>query len=143
VGERAAGDVGEDLLHDGVVAVVPLGLDELKRRVGEHGVVAPGGEQLVLPGGCLLVQVADLADDQPGGDGLALLRRERGVGDLGDLGVRYPAAQLVVPDRAGIPDRGPGVLAMAAIAARMLAFMGAVTENRPPLRRIAPVTPAL
>jgi hypothetical protein len=27
--ERAAGDVGEDLLHDGVAAVVPLGLDEL------------------------------------------------------------------------------------------------------------------
>jgi hypothetical protein len=28
VSERAAGDVGEDLLHDGVVAVLPLGLDQ-------------------------------------------------------------------------------------------------------------------
>jgi hypothetical protein len=39
----------------------------------EDRVVAPGGEQLVLPGGCFLVQVADPADDQPGDDGLALL----------------------------------------------------------------------
>jgi hypothetical protein len=29
VRERPAGDVGEDLLHDGVAAVLPLGLDEL------------------------------------------------------------------------------------------------------------------
>jgi hypothetical protein len=39
VSERAAGDVGEDLLHDRVVAVLPLGLDELERRVGEHRVL--------------------------------------------------------------------------------------------------------
>ncbi|MFZ0047617.1 MAG: hypothetical protein WAL16_17385 [Streptosporangiaceae bacterium] len=32
---------------------------------------------------------------------------------------------------------------MAAIAARMLAFIGTVTENRAPARRIAPVTAAL
>ena len=73
--KRAAGDVSEDLLDRGVVAVLPLGLDQLERGIGEHGVVAPGGEQLVLPGSCLLVQVADPADDQPGGDGLGLLRR--------------------------------------------------------------------
>jgi hypothetical protein len=34
----AAGDVGEDLLHDGVVTVLPLGLDqgylELSRQPG-------------------------------------------------------------------------------------------------------------
>jgi hypothetical protein len=29
VSERAAGDVGEDLLDDGVVAVLPLGLGQL------------------------------------------------------------------------------------------------------------------
>jgi hypothetical protein len=29
VSKRAAGDVGEDLLHDGVVAVLALGLDQL------------------------------------------------------------------------------------------------------------------
>jgi hypothetical protein len=28
------------LLHDGVIAVLPLGLNHLERRVGEHGVVA-------------------------------------------------------------------------------------------------------
>ena len=33
--------------------------------------------------------------------------------------------------------------AMAAIAARMPAFTGAVTENRAPPRRIAPITAAL
>ena len=32
---------------------------------------------------------------------------------------------------------------MAAIAARMLAFAGTVTENRAPPRRIAPITAAL
>ena len=85
-----AGDVGEHLLHDGVVAVLALGLDELERRVGEDGVVPPDGKQLVLPAGGLLVQVADPADDQPGGDFLAFLRRERRVLNLGDLGVGDP-----------------------------------------------------
>ena len=109
--ERPAGDVGEDLLHDGVVAVLPLGLHPFERGVGEDRVVTPDGEQLVLPGGGFLVQVADPADDQPRGDGLALLRRERRVLSLGDLGVRYPAVQLVVPDRARVPDRGPALFA--------------------------------
>ena len=88
-----------------------LGLDQLERGIGEDGVVAPGGEQLVLPGSCLLVQVADPADDQPGGDRLAFLRGERRVRHFGDLGVGDPAAELVIPDRARVPDRGPGVLA--------------------------------
>jgi hypothetical protein len=51
VRQRPVGPVGEDLLHERVVAVLLLGLDQLDR------------EQLVLPG-----QVADPADDQPGGD---------------------------------------------------------------------------
>jgi hypothetical protein len=74
-------------------------------------VVAPGGEQLVLAGGSLLVQVPDPARDQPGGDQLALLRvGECGVSGLGDLGVGDPAAELVIPDRARVPDPGPGVV---------------------------------
>ena len=74
VSQRAAGDVGEDLLHDGVVTVLAFGLDQLERGIGEDRVVAPDREQLVLPGGRLLVQVPDPADDQPGGDRLAFLR---------------------------------------------------------------------
>jgi hypothetical protein len=106
--QGSAGDVGEDLLHDGVVTVLPLGLDQFERGIGEHRVVAPGGEQLVLPLRGLLVQVADPADDQPRGDGLALLRRERRVPDLGDLGVGDPGAQLIVPDGVRVFDGGPG-----------------------------------
>ena len=105
VSERAAGDVGEDLLRDRVVAVLPLGLHQPGRRVGEHCVVTPGGEQLVHPLGGLLVLVADPADDQPGSDGPALLRRERRVLSFGDLGVGDPAVQLVVPDRLRVPYR--------------------------------------
>jgi len=91
------------LLDDRVAAVLLLGLDnQLEGRVGEDGVVAPGGEQLVLPAGCFLVQAADPADDEPGGDRLPLLVPERRVLRLGDLGVRYPGAQLVGPrSRAG------------------------------------------
>ena len=107
--ERAAGDVGEDLLDDGVAAVLPLGLDELERGVGEDGVVTPDGEQLVLPVGGLLVLVADPADDQPGGDRMSLLRRERRVLGLGDLGVGDPAVQLVVEDRLRVLDGGPAL----------------------------------
>ena len=86
-GERAGAQVGDDLLDDGVVAVLALGLDQFERRVRENGVVAPDGEQLVLAFGCFLVAGADAADDQPRGDLLAfLLRRERRVLDFGDLG---------------------------------------------------------
>ena len=53
--QGTVGPVGEDLLDDGVVAVLLLGLEHHERGVGEHGVVAPDGEQLVLafarPGG--------------------------------------------------------------------------------------------
>ena len=105
VSERAAGDVGEDLLHARVVAVLALGLDQPIRRIGEDRVVTPDREQLVLPGGGLLVQVPDPADDQPGGDRLVLLRREGGVLSFGDLGVGDPGIQLVVPDRLRVLDR--------------------------------------
>jgi hypothetical protein len=72
VGQRAVGPVGEDLLSLGVAAVLLFGLQHGERRVGEQGVVAPGGEQLALPGRCRGVEVADAADDQPGGDRLPL-----------------------------------------------------------------------
>ncbi len=97
----AVGPVGEDLFHDRVVTALAFGLDQLERGIGEDRVVAPGREQLVLPGRTMVVEVADPAHDQPGGDGLALLRRgERGVFGLGDLGVGDPAPELVISDRA-------------------------------------------
>ena len=44
--------IGEDLLHLGVAAVVLLSLEGGERGVGEDGVVTPGGKQFVLaPGG--------------------------------------------------------------------------------------------
>ena len=48
VRQGAAAQVREDLLDDGVVTVLRFGLDHLEGRVGEQGVVAPDGEQLVL-----------------------------------------------------------------------------------------------
>ena len=52
--QRPVGPVGEDLLHDRVVTMLLLGLDQLDRGISEHRVVPPGREQLVLPGRCLL-----------------------------------------------------------------------------------------
>src|SRR5439155_6938129 len=72
VGEGAVGPVGEDLLGLGVAAVVFFGLKHREWRVGEDGVVAPGGEQFALARSGLAVEVFDPADDQPGGDGLVL-----------------------------------------------------------------------
>src|SRR4051812_6472561 len=105
-----------DTVHDGPPQVTaPADTkaqdNQHERGVSEDRVVTPDREQLVLPVRGLLVQVAHPADDQPRGDGLALLRSERRVRDFGDLGVRDPGAQLVVPDRARVADRGPGVLA--------------------------------
>ena len=89
----------------------PSAWNQLERRVGEDRVVPPGGEQLVLPGTGLVVQVPDPADDQPRGDGLAFGRREGCVPGLGDLSVGDPAIQPVVPDGARVLDGGPGVFA--------------------------------
>lgn len=55
--QRPVGHVGEDLLHDGVVAVLAFGLQELERGVGGDGVVPPQREQLVLAGARLLVRL--------------------------------------------------------------------------------------
>jgi hypothetical protein len=51
VRQRPVGPVGEDLLDDRVVSVLGLGLDQLDRGIGEYRVVAPDGEQFVLPAG--------------------------------------------------------------------------------------------
>jgi len=69
--------------------------------------VAVGGEQLALMVG---VHVLDPAHDQPGGHVLGLgLGRERGVGDLGDLGIADPALLVLVEDRIDVLDRRPGI----------------------------------
>src|SRR5689334_15569957 len=65
------------------------------RVVGEDGVVAPGGEQLALPGPGVLILVADAADDEPGSDMQGfVLRGECRVAGLGD-------PHLWPPDGAG------------------------------------------
>jgi hypothetical protein len=84
VRERAVGPVGEDLFSLGVPTVVLFSLEHHERGVGEDGVVAPGGEQLALSGCRFLIEVADAADDQPGG-GLPPGSEGR-VFHLGDLG---------------------------------------------------------
>src|SRR5690606_8454473 len=48
VGQGSVDEFGEDLLDDGVAAVVSLGLFQDERAVGEDGVVAPHGEQHAL-----------------------------------------------------------------------------------------------
>ncbi len=106
--ERPVDQVGVDLLDDGVAAVLGLGLDDLKRAVGENRVVAVEGEQFVLAIGDAGVQAFDAADDEAGGHRLVLLGRERGVAGLGDLGVRDPGARILVEDRVGVSDRRPG-----------------------------------
>ena len=143
VRERPVAPVREDLLHDGMVAVLALGLDELERRVGEDCVVPPDGEQFVLPVCGLLVEVTDPADDQPGGDRLAFLRRKGRVRDFGDLGVGDPARSWSSEVARGYLIAVQASWLTAAIADRMLAFIGAVTENRAPWRRTAPITAAL
>ncbi len=91
--ERPVLQVGDDLLDDRVAAVVGLGGEHRQGRVGEHGVVAPGGEQLALRvhGDVVRVGVTDPAHDQPSGDVLCLRAGdERGERHLGDLGVTDP-----------------------------------------------------
>jgi hypothetical protein len=51
VGQRSGLEVGVDLLDDRVLPVGGLGLQHRLRGVGEHRVVAVGGEQLGLPSG--------------------------------------------------------------------------------------------
>ncbi|MGH3547549.1 MAG: transposase [Pseudonocardiaceae bacterium] len=95
--------MSEDLLDDGVRAVGQIGVDGGQHGVGEQAVVAPRREQLVLPGWGF---AADPAHHQPGGE-LVFRAGEGGVAGFGDLGVRDPAAALVVPHRVRVTDRNP------------------------------------
>jgi len=118
VGQRPVAQVGGDLLDDGVVAVLLLGLGHGERRVGEDRVVAPDREQFAGARGGLVVLVADPADGRPGtvADG-GDRRGDRGVHPGGDREPRAAAAargderRTVVPgagphdDRAGTPGR--------------------------------------
>ncbi|MER6371873.1 hypothetical protein ABT255_26440 [Streptomyces mirabilis] len=107
--------VRDRLFHDGVLPVVEFGLKHAEGAVGENGVVAPGVEQLALPGGCLRVQASYPAHDQTGGDLLGLLASgERGVLDLGDLGVGDHLAGVGIHERLGVADRDPGAFGDAA-----------------------------
>src|SRR5690606_24727477 len=80
VSPRAVGEGGPDGLAGGVVAVGGVGLLDRFGAVGEEGVVAPDREQRVLG-----VGVEHWAYDQAGGDRMAFVVGEGGVGDLGDL----------------------------------------------------------
>ena len=84
--KRAVGPAGEDLLGLSVAAVLLFGLGQGERRVGEDRVVPPGGDQLALALGGVAVEVLDPADDEPGGDGPALVRGKGGVFRFRDLG---------------------------------------------------------
>jgi hypothetical protein len=53
VSEGAGVQVGVDLLDDGMIAVLALGLNQFERGISKNGVIPPGGEKLVLPPGLL------------------------------------------------------------------------------------------
>ena len=141
--ERAAGDVGEDLLHDGVVAVLPLGLDQLERRVGEDRVVAPDGEQLVLPWAAFLFwsrtrrTISRAVTAWPFFDANAVYSAS--ATSASEIQQSSWSSQIACGYLMAVQASSP----MAAMAARMLQFIGTVTENRAPPRRIAPITAAL
>jgi hypothetical protein len=137
VRQRSVLQVGNDLLDDRVRPVGLLGLEHRQRAVGEHRVVAVGGEQLALVVG---VHVLDPAHDQPGVNVLGL-GRERGVADLGDFSVANPLLAVLVEDRVGVLDGRPGVLGDAGdrLAYGPALSWLAVMENRARCRRAAAI----
>ncbi len=111
MGEGYVAHVGVDLFDDGVGPVGLLRLQHGKGRVGEHGVVAVGGEQFALAGGDAgRVQANHPAHGQARPVTCSDLRREvnAGVRDLGDLRVGDEPLLLLVPDRVRVVDRHPG-----------------------------------
>ena len=147
--QRPVFQVGVDLLDDRVAAVGLLGLDQQQWAVGDHGVVAVEAEQLLLIRAVsraagllgLRVEAFHAAHDQAAGDVVGLgSAGERGVVDLGDLCVADQALLLVVPDRVGIANRGPGSGSIRPIAAVTAGFILAVMENRTFARRAAAIT---
>src|SRR4051812_42224402 len=68
VGQGPVDEVGVDLFDDGVAAVLGFGGLGPQRAVGEHGVVAPGGEQFAPTVTLLGVEAPYPPHDEPGGD---------------------------------------------------------------------------
>jgi hypothetical protein len=103
----------------GLVRVVALaargGLESLLGRApltGSRTADAAGKVIALIAGGLGGgVQASHPAHDRPGGD-LSPSRwdRKRGVGRLGDLGLRDSALLVFVEDRVAVADRGPGGL---------------------------------
>ena len=100
---------GEDLLDDGVAAVVLLGLSERERAVGEHRVIPVGsGDKSALP-------LGDALGVEPACTRTAIRRPstvrwrggECGVVHLGDLSVGQLLAGRLVVDRVRVFDRRP------------------------------------
>lgn len=80
----------------------------VQRGVGDEGVVPVGGEQLVLTGLSSGVEAADPAHHQSAGHALVLgAGSERGEFGLGDFGVGYPPADLLIEDGVRVLDRLP------------------------------------
>jgi hypothetical protein len=137
VRERAAGDVGEDLFHDGVAAVLSLGLDELE------------GES-VKTAWC---RQAENSSPWPRAAFLFWSRTRRTISRavtarfFFDANAVYrtsatSASEIQQPSWSSQTACGYLMAVqfssgMPAMAARVLLFMGAVTENRASWRRIA------
>jgi hypothetical protein len=108
VRQRTVEQVGEDLFDNGVAAMLGFSLHEFKWAVGEHGVIAVGGEQLALVfGGGAWVTLAHQARDQPPVGGMRGSGCERGVGNFGDLGIGDSLPGVLVENRVGVSDRNP------------------------------------
>jgi hypothetical protein len=84
-------EVTDGELADGVAAVVGVQPDGGAGTVGDEGVVAPRGEQLLL-----VAEVADATHDEP----------VAAIGGLGDL--REPVAGVADVDPVGFGDGGDG-----------------------------------
>src|SRR5664280_931646 len=82
VSQRSVDEVGEHRFDDRMLAVGDIRVGHWFGVVGEERVVPPDGEEFVM----VTITIPDPPDDEPGGDLLGAVF-ERGVFDLGDLGV--------------------------------------------------------
>jgi hypothetical protein len=103
-------EVGEDLLDHGMAPVVGFCPGDGRAAVGRYGVVAVGGERLALALGPGRVRAFHAPCDQARGDLQGFgFGGERGVADLGDLGLGDPALLVLVPGSVPVLDRFPCV----------------------------------
>ena len=111
MGQRRSLPVCDDLLDDGVAAVVGLGLQHLKRAGDEHRVVTPYVEQLALLAVGCRAQSLHPAYEQPAfGPQPLWFAREGHVRDLGDLSIGDQFSGVGVDERVRVMDRGPPVV---------------------------------